>query len=73
MTLKDEAYTAKMENGLYTLLSKTASGIINQFLFEGCNYLLKKELISQGGLKSRTLDIQYPAHSEYPKAYCLRR
>ena len=65
--LKDDVYTAKIENGLYALQSNSG-GIMKSFLFEGSNYLLKKELISQGGLDSRSLDIQYPAHREYPKA-----
>ncbi|NDI98581.1 DUF4292 domain-containing protein [Flavobacterium sp. LaA7.5] len=65
--LKDDAYTAKIENGLYRL-SSNSGGIMKSFLFEGSNYLLKKELISQGGLDARSLDIQYPAHREYPKA-----
>ncbi|AXG73726.1 DUF4292 domain-containing protein [Flavobacterium arcticum] len=65
--LKDDTYTAKIESGLYRL-SSNSGGIMKSFLFEGSNYLLKRENIAQGGLDARSLDIQYPAHREYPKA-----
>lgn len=65
--LKEGRYTAKIENDLYSLKSGSGS-IMKEFLFEGANYLLKKELITQGGMEARSLNIQYPAHREYPEA-----
>jgi hypothetical protein len=60
-------YQAAVENGQYKLTAKQKS-ITKQFLFEGANYLLKQQLISQAGQEPRSLDIAYPAHKEYPKA-----
>lgn len=62
--LEKENYTAKIDNGLYRLFSK-GGGINKEFLFEGANYLLKRETIAQGGMEPRSLDIQYPAYREY--------
>jgi hypothetical protein len=61
------SYTSAIENGQYKLSGKERS-LTKQFLFEGANYLLKKQLIAQGGQEPRSLDIAYPAHKEYPKA-----
>ncbi|MBY8963289.1 DUF4292 domain-containing protein [Flavobacterium sp. D11R37] len=62
--LEKEQLTAKIENGLYRLFSKSG-GISKEFMFEGANYLLKKENIYQEGKEPRSLDIQYPAHREF--------
>ena len=61
-------YAASLENGQHKLQSMDRSAISKLFLFEGTNYFLKKEVISQAGQEPRTLDIQYPAYKEYPKA-----
>lgn len=60
-------YQASVENGQYKLVSKKGT-IMKQFLFEGANYLLKKQSIAQSGPEPRSLDINFPAHKEYPKA-----
>lgn len=65
--LKDDTYTAQVENSLYKL-QDNSNGISKTFFFEGSNYLLKREIISQGGIDARRLDIKYPSHSEYDKA-----
>jgi hypothetical protein len=61
-------YQASLENGQYRLQSTDRSAITKQFFFEGANYLLKKQVVSQAGEQPRSLEIQYPAHKEYPKA-----
>jgi len=61
-------YKASLEDGLYKLIGKEKGGTIKEFLFEGANYLVKKQHVEQGGQNPRSLDIQYPAHSEYPQA-----
>lgn len=60
-------YAASLENGQHKLQSMDRSAISKLFFFEGANYFLKKEVISQAGQEPRTLDIQYPAYKEYPK------
>lgn len=62
------SYKSSVEEGQYKLLGKDNSGIIKEFLFEGANYLLKKQHIEQGGQQPRSLDIAYPSHQEYPQA-----
>lgn len=64
--LEQDTYSAKIENDLYRLFGK-GGGISKDFLFEGANYLLKKETIAQGGLEPRSVEIQYPAYREYGK------
>jgi hypothetical protein len=44
------------------------SAIMKRFFFEGTNYLLKQQEITQMGVEPRSLDIRYPSHREYPKA-----
>ncbi|MNJ99368.1 hypothetical protein D3C87_171440 [compost metagenome] len=61
-------YQPSLENGKYKLQSMDRSAIIKKFFFEGANYLLKEQEIAQAGLEPRSLNIQYPAHKEYPKA-----
>ena len=61
-------YKASLEDGLYKLTAKEKGGIIKEFLFEGANYLLKKQHVEQGGQTPRSLDIQYPAHNEFKQA-----
>jgi hypothetical protein len=61
-------YKASLEEGQYKLTGKESGGIVKEFLFEGANYLLKKQHIAQGGQQPRSLDVQYPSHNEYPQA-----
>ena len=61
-------YKASIDEGNYKLIGKESNGTVKEFLFEGANYLLKKERIAQSGQTARSLDIQYPAHSPYPQA-----
>ncbi|AWH84484.1 DUF4292 domain-containing protein [Flavobacterium album] len=61
-------YQMAVENGQYKLQGKEAKGINKELFFEGANFLLKKQVVAQGGQEPRSLDIQYPAHKEYPKA-----
>lgn len=65
--LTNGKYAASLEGGQHKLQSMDRSAISKQFFFEGANYLLKKEVISQAGQQPRTLEISYPAHREYPK------
>ncbi|RWX00026.1 DUF4292 domain-containing protein [Flavobacterium cerinum] len=61
-------YQASLDKERYKLQSMDRSAITKQFFFEGSNYLLKEQIISQGGTEPRSLAIQYPAYKEYPKA-----
>lgn len=61
-------YQASLDKEKYKLQSMDRSAITKQFFFEGSNYLLKEQIIAQGGTEPRSLDIQYPAYKEYPKA-----
>ncbi|WP_294733676.1 DUF4292 domain-containing protein [uncultured Flavobacterium sp.] len=66
--LKEDTYTAKIDNEFYNLESNS-KGIVKTFSFEGANYLLKKENIQQGkGIEIRSLSVAYPEHVEYPEA-----
>jgi hypothetical protein len=57
-------YKASVDNGLYKLTGKDKN-TVKEFLFEGANYLLKKQHVEQGGTDPRSIDISYPAHSNY--------
>jgi hypothetical protein len=61
-------YQATVEEGRYKLQSMDKSAITKLFFFEGANYLLKKQSVSQAGQQPRSVDIEYPAYNEYPKA-----
>lgn len=65
--LKKSGYKSAAEGGQYKL-SGRQGGILKEFLFEGNKYLLTKERIEQQGTEPKSLDISYPAHTEYPKA-----
>lgn len=58
-------YTESIENNLYKLKSKK-NGIEKEFLFEGANFLLKKETLTQKA-EDRSLEISYLSHKESPK------
>ena len=66
--LNKGTYKASTEDGLYKLIGKEKGGIVKEFFFEGANYLVKKQHVEQDGQSPRSLDIQYPAHSNYPQA-----
>lgn len=61
-------YKSTLEDGKYKLTGKESGGTVKEFLFEGANYLLKKQHIAQGGTQPRSLDVEYPSHNEYPQA-----
>lgn len=65
--LKQGNYKAGLESGLYKLSSKKGD-ITKMFLFEGSNYLLKNQVISQEGVEPRSVNVSYPAHVEHAKA-----
>lgn len=62
------SYQATIESGKYKLQAKQKGGTSKEFLFEGANYLLKQQMVAQGGAEPRSLEINYPAHKEYPKS-----
>lgn len=66
--LNKGSYKSSVENGQYKLTGKESNNIIKEFLFEGANYLLKKQHIAQGGQQPRSVDVAYPGHTEYPQA-----
>lgn len=60
-------YTAGLDKGLYRLISKM--GMNKEFWFEN-SFLLKKERIADNNGENgpRSLEVEYPAYAEYPKA-----
>lgn len=56
-------YVAKIENELYQLTEKNKSNTFKVFNFEGGNFLLKNETISQEA-ENRKLEIYYPSHKK---------
>lgn len=61
-------YKASVQDGKYKLTGKESGGTIKEYLFEGANYLIKEQHISQGGQQPRSLDVLYPSHNEYQQA-----
>ena len=61
-------YQFSVEDGKYKLQGSAPRGISKSFFFEGANYLLKKQVVAQGGQEPRSLEIQYPAHNQYANA-----
>ncbi|WP_294821367.1 DUF4292 domain-containing protein [uncultured Flavobacterium sp.] len=61
-------YQFSVEEGRYKLQAREANAISKEFFFEGSNYLLKKQVVAQGGQQPRSLEIQYPAHNQYTTA-----
>jgi hypothetical protein len=59
-------YVESVENNLYKLKSKTNGATEKEFLFEGANFLLKKEVLAQKD-EDRSLEINYLSHKESPK------
>jgi hypothetical protein len=64
--LKQGTYKASLENGLHKLTS-TRGGITKVFLFEGAQYLLKNQIISQQEPEPRSVNVAYPAHVNHSK------
>jgi uncharacterized protein DUF4292 len=64
--LTKEQYIESVENNLYKLKSKKKGATEKEFLFEGANFLLKKEVLSQKE-EDRNLEINYISHKESPK------
>ncbi len=62
--LNKGSYKASVQDGLYKLQAKEGS-TLKEFLFEGGNYLIKKQAFSQGGREPRSIEINYPAHSNF--------
>lgn len=60
-------YKVSLQDGMYRLQGKADGGILKDFLFEGANYLLKQQKISQNGNQPRSLAIDYPAYKEQEK------
>jgi hypothetical protein len=59
-------YVETIENNLYKLKSAKNDKTEKEFLFEGANFLLKKELLTQKE-ENRTLEISYISHKDSPK------
>ena len=59
-------YTESVENNLYKLKSAKNGSAEKEFLFEGANFLLKKEILTQKE-EDRSLEINYLSHNESPK------
>jgi hypothetical protein len=62
--LNNGSYKATVQDGLYKLQGKEGS-ITKEFLFEGANYLIKKQAFTQGVPQPRSIEINYPAHNSY--------
>ena len=60
-------YKASLEGDNYKLTGKESNGTIKEYLFEGANFLIKNQHVAQEGNQPRSLDIHYPAHSQYPQ------
>lgn len=61
------SYKSSIDADKYKLIGKEGNSI-KEFLFEGANYLLKDQIVAQGGQQPRSLHIMYPAHNTFPQA-----
>ena len=59
-------YEESVENNLYKLKSRNNGTTEKEFLFEGNNFLLKKEILAQKD-QGRSLEINYLSHKESSK------
>ncbi len=66
--LTKEKYTASIVDGLYKLAKKNKHNTIKEFYFEGANFLVKKEFISQPK-ENRSLQLNYPSFTNHEKMY----
>ncbi|KOS07127.1 hypothetical protein AM493_14575 [Flavobacterium akiainvivens] len=62
--LKKGTYKASVHDGLYRLQGKEGN-TVKEFLFEGANFLIKKQAFTQGGQQPRSIEINYPAHGNF--------
>ena len=60
-------YNVSIEGEKYKLKTKEGNNIIKEFLFEGANFLLKDQIVSQQN-PLRSLEVNYPAYKSYDKA-----
>lgn len=65
--LKKGNYKSSLADNLYQLEGKSNDETLKIFSFEASKFLLKKQQINQVE-KSRTLEINYSEHKEYPEA-----
>ena len=65
--LAEGKYKAGLQDGLYSLDGKEDYDIFKHFLFEGANFLLKQQVIEQGGYEPQKLTVNYPGYKEYGK------
>lgn len=64
--LTKSKYNVSIEGDKYKLKTKEKNNIIKEFLFEGANYLLKDQIVSQQN-PLRSLEVSYPAYKPYDK------
>jgi hypothetical protein len=64
--LTKERYLESVENNMYKLKSRNNDRTEKEFLFEGANFLLKKEILTQKE-EGRSLEINYLSHKESSK------
>lgn len=65
--LAEGKYKSGVQDGLYTLEGKEDYEIFKRFLFEGANFLIKQQIIEQGGYEPQMLTVNYPGYKEYGK------
>ena len=61
-------YKASVQSGLYRIQGKETGNIIKDFLFEGANYLLKQQTITQQGSEPQSITVLYPAYNDLKQA-----
>ncbi|WP_306567258.1 DUF4292 domain-containing protein [Flavobacterium lindanitolerans] len=59
-------YTTTIDESLYKLQDASNKNTEKAFYFEGANYLIKKQEVTQSK-EDRRLQILYPGHKEYPE------
>ncbi|MGX7667807.1 DUF4292 domain-containing protein [Flavobacterium pedocola] len=59
-------YQESIESGLHVLKTGEQEDIEKLFMFEGANFLLKKEIVNQKS-EERSVEVSYPSHQESPK------
>ena len=61
-------YKASVQTGLYRVQGKETDDIVKDFLFEGANYLLKQQTITQHGNDPQSITVLYPAYNDLKQA-----
>ncbi|MEW5676589.1 DUF4292 domain-containing protein [Flavobacterium enshiense] len=59
-------YVESIQSGLHVLKSSETESTEKIFMFEGANFLLKKEVVAQKD-EERSVEVSYPSHKESPK------